>query len=87
MVKLPENHQATIRLKFNDVERMIYEVIKENFIERVNAAKPQFGYTDEDRSKLVLVLILRLRQMTSHLFMLQAVMEEIFSYISIVLNC
>ena len=37
LLKLPRNTQDTIRLKFNDVERHIYEIVKSKCIRAINA--------------------------------------------------
>ena len=74
--KLPENHQETITLEFNKVERMIYDTLKRRYRDAINAAVKE--RTLEERSRLVLLMFLRLRQLTSHLFMCQATMERLF---------
>ncbi len=37
LLKLPKNTQDTLRLKFNDVERHIYETVKLKCIKAINA--------------------------------------------------
>ena len=78
MVKLPENHQMTKPLAFNNIERKIYDTIKKSFVLKVNRMMGDSGRSTEERSRTFLLLVLRLRQMTSHLFMLQETMEELF---------
>ena len=36
IIKLPENHQTTINLKFNRVERYLYEIIRLRCIRAIN---------------------------------------------------
>lgn len=72
--KLPENHQKTITLEFNRIERAIYEIIKARFIIAINKAV-EIGKLEE-RARLVLMMFQRLRQLTSHVFMLQESMER-----------
>ena len=72
--KLPANYQETITLEFNKVERMIYEIIHMRFIKAINKAV-ELGKL-EQRARLVLMMFQRLRQMTSHVFMLQESLER-----------
>lgn len=37
LFKLPENHQETISLKFNKVEREIYDAVRARYVRAVNA--------------------------------------------------
>ncbi|MCJ1402525.1 hypothetical protein MMC11_005745 [Xylographa trunciseda] len=76
LVKLPENHERTIAIEFSPVERAIYEIIRARFIQRINTWQSR-GVLEKSYNS-VLVMLLRLRQMTAHTFMLQETMEDLF---------
>ncbi|KAL6719078.1 hypothetical protein ACLMJK_003313 [Lecanora helva] len=76
IIEMPATHQETIELEFNIVERKIYNIIHARYIRAIN--KASLEGTLEQRGKLVLTMLLRLRQMTAHIFMLQETMEKIF---------
>ncbi|KAJ6274679.1 dna repair protein rad5 [Bipolaris maydis] len=74
ILKLPQAHQATYWCKFNPVERRIYDIVQKRFTERMEAMK---GGTSEKSYNNILVLYLRLRQLTAHILMLQFVMQDL----------
>jgi len=74
LIKLPKNTQETIRLKFNKVERAIYELVRRRCINYINAVAKDG--TLEEKTKAVIVMFQRLRQMVSHIFMVQEVIEK-----------
>jgi hypothetical protein len=75
ILKLPKADQFTHWCDFNAVERNIYQIIQRRFIERVNHMS-KTGDIAKSYSN-VLVLLLRLRQLTSHVLMLQFVMRDL----------
>ncbi|KAL8735482.1 MAG: hypothetical protein Q9181_002789 [Wetmoreana brouardii] len=76
LVLLPRNTQRTIELEFNPVERAIYESVQRCFIQVINQ-RGREG-TLEKSFAHVLLMLLRLRQMTAHPFMLQNTIERLF---------
>ncbi|MCJ1435588.1 hypothetical protein MMC27_004962 [Xylographa pallens] len=76
LVKLPANHERTILIDFSPVERSIYEIVRTRFIQRINSWQTR-GVLERSYNS-VLVMLLRLRQMTAHTFMLQETMEDLF---------
>ena len=38
VLKLPDTSQRTTEVKFNDVERAIYEIVRKRFIKRINGS-------------------------------------------------
>ena len=78
ILKLPKAHQQTKYLVFNEIERQIYTKVEKRFVKCLNTALSDGTRTEDDRRRLMLTMVLRLRQMTSHLFMLQETMEEMF---------
>ena len=81
IVSLPETHQATERLDFNNVERVIYKIVSRRFIRAINKASEQ---GDLDRKPgYGIVMFLRLRQMAAHVFLIQEILQEMFEMDSI----
>ncbi|KAG8527381.1 uncharacterized protein KY384_007533 [Bacidia gigantensis] len=76
IVQLPENHEETIELEFNDLERTIYNTIEERF--RRAIARAAAAGDLEKQQRLVLFMLTRLRQLTTHVFMLQETMERMY---------
>lgn len=75
LIVLPENSQKTMTIEFNEVERALYEAVRNRFLQKVtkfnNAAMLQKNYCN------ILHMLLRLRQLTAHPFMLQNTIEDI----------
>ncbi|MCJ1477620.1 hypothetical protein MMC13_006293 [Lambiella insularis] len=76
LVKLPKNHERTITVEFSSVERAIYEIVRARYIQRINSFQ-QRGILEKSYNN-VLTMLLRLRQLTGHTFMLQETMEDLF---------
>ena len=76
LVVLPLNSQRTIVVELNPVERALYDTVLRRFVHAIN----QCGRngTLEKSYRHVLHMLLRLRQMTGHPFMLQGVIENLF---------
>lgn len=74
ILKLPTAHQATFWCDFNTIERKIYDVVEKRFAERLQIearTQKDKGYSNG------LVMLLRLRQLTSHVLMLKLVMQDL----------
>lgn len=76
LVTLPRNTQNTIPLEFNPVERALYDCVERRFIQAINQSGRE-GTLEKCYSN-VLSMLLRLRQMTAHPFMLQDTMMHLF---------
>lgn len=76
LIKMPKNTSNTIYLEFNNVERAIYNIVLNRFVKAINAASREG--TLEKKSSGVFTMLLRLRQLTAHLFLIQDVMQSIF---------
>jgi hypothetical protein len=75
ILKLPKANQLTHWVEFNSVERNIYEIVQTRFCLHINSLSKS-GEIDKSYSN-ILVLLLRLRQLTSHVLMLQFVMRDL----------
>lgn len=74
LIQLPRNHQRTIYVEFNSVERAIYDMVSERYIKGVNYFSSK-GMLEEKHS-LILTMLLRLRQFTAHPFLIQDTIER-----------
>ena len=75
ILKLPQANQSTYWCRFNNVERCIYNIVHQRFAARINMWSEK-GTLDRAYSN-VLVMLLRLRQLTGHILMLQFVMRDL----------
>ncbi|KAI9705595.1 MAG: hypothetical protein M1836_006351 [Candelina mexicana] len=75
IVKLPNTYQYTIPVEFNPIERAVYNIVRKRFIERIN------GYakynTLDKKYKSILTMLLRLRMLTGHVFMVQETIQDL----------
>ncbi|KAL8798933.1 MAG: hypothetical protein Q9182_006280, partial [Xanthomendoza sp. 2 TL-2023] len=78
LVVLPRNSQRTIVVELNPIERALYDTVESRFVEAINQ-RGRDG-TLEKSYRHVLHMLLRLRQMTGHPFMIQDVVEDLFQY-------
>jgi SNF2 family DNA or RNA helicase len=75
ILKLPQADQSTYDCEFNPVERCIYDIVHARFAKRINLWAKK-GDLDKSYSN-ALVMLLRLRQLTAHVLMLQFVMRDL----------
>ncbi|KAK3619865.1 hypothetical protein LTR56_023759 [Elasticomyces elasticus] len=75
LLDLPAPKEHTFWVEFNDVERQIYEIIKKRYIEHINTIAKQGGL--EYQKKHIWTMILRLRQICSHLLLVQGPMCDL----------
>jgi hypothetical protein len=75
ILKLPRADQATFWCEFNPVERCIYDIVRQRFAKRINMWQMN-GELEKSYSN-ALVMLLRLRQLTAHVLMLQLVMKDL----------
>ncbi|RMZ72733.1 hypothetical protein GMOD_00007755 [Pyrenophora seminiperda CCB06] len=75
ILKLPQADQTTFWCDFNPVERTVYEIVRQRFAKCINmwAKKKTLGRSYNN----AMVMFLRLRQLTSHILMLQFVMRDL----------
>ncbi|KAL8754250.1 MAG: hypothetical protein Q9199_004477 [Rusavskia elegans] len=76
LIVLPRNHQRTVTVELNPVERAIYDIVQRRFVFAINQCGRDGSL--EKRYRSVLHMLLRLRQMTGHPFMLQDIIEKMF---------
>lgn len=74
LIQLPQNHQRTIYLEFNTFERAIYDMIYERYIKGINYLSNQ-GKLEEQHG-LVLTMLMNLRRLTAHPFLIQETIER-----------
>ncbi|KAF2129498.1 hypothetical protein P153DRAFT_340405 [Dothidotthia symphoricarpi CBS 119687] len=75
ILKLPQATQTTYWCEFNSVERCIYDIVRQRFAKRLNMWAKK-GELESSYSN-ALVMLLRLRQLTAHVLMLQFVMQDL----------
>ncbi|OAG09882.1 uncharacterized protein CC84DRAFT_1160928 [Paraphaeosphaeria sporulosa] len=75
ILKLPRASQMTHWCEFNSVERGIYEIVRQRFAKRINLASRENEL--EKSYNNALVMLLRLRQLTAHILMLQSVVQDL----------
>ncbi|KAF2645627.1 hypothetical protein P280DRAFT_531914 [Massarina eburnea CBS 473.64] len=76
ILRLPEATQTTFQCEFNAVERSIYDIVRARFVKNIN----MLAKRDNESTKSYnngLVMLLRLRQLTSSLLMLQFVLQDL----------
>ena len=76
ILKLPEITQKTHLIEFNAVERIIYEAVNKRYIQHINN-RSRAG-TLEKCYRNVMTMLLRLRQLTAHPFLIQETIEDLF---------
>jgi SNF2 family DNA or RNA helicase len=75
ILKLPRADQGTFMCDFNPVERCICDIVRERFAKCINMWQHN-GELEKSYSN-ALVMLLRLRQLTAHVLMLQFVMRDL----------
>ncbi|KAF1948372.1 hypothetical protein CC80DRAFT_431711 [Byssothecium circinans] len=75
ILKLPRADQLTYTCDFNAVERNVYDIVEKRFIQTINAWQAN-GEIDKSYSN-ILVMLLRLRQLSCHILMLQFCMRDL----------
>lgn len=75
ILTLPPIELETIDIKFNKVERGIYNIVNERFIKRANALTMKD--TPGSNYQQIFVLILRLRQLVGHPLLIQKTLKDL----------
>ncbi|KAK4895443.1 hypothetical protein LTR27_006507 [Elasticomyces elasticus] len=75
LLDLPAPKEHTFWVEFNDVERQIYEIIKKRYIEHINTLSKQGPL--EKQKRHIFTMILRLRQICSHILLIQGPMCDL----------
>lgn len=78
LLKLPEIKNETVVLNFTDFERCIYNIVRARFIARINKYSRKGELDKQYRN--VFVMLLRLRQLTGHVLMIQETLEDLLTY-------
>ncbi|KAL8885624.1 MAG: hypothetical protein Q9215_006548 [Flavoplaca cf. flavocitrina] len=76
LIILPRNHQRTVTVELNQVERAMYDIVQRRFVQAINQCGRDGSL--EKSYRCVLHMLLRLRQMIGHPFMLQDIVEKLF---------
>ncbi|KAI9694114.1 MAG: hypothetical protein M1822_003385 [Bathelium mastoideum] len=78
IINLPKNHQTTIEIDFNSVERKIYDIVRFRFMKRIEHWYRSGGQESLHKNyNNILVMLMRLRQLTSHIFLAQSTIEDL----------
>lgn len=75
ILKLPKASERIHWVKFNNLERGIYEIVHRRMVARVNSFVQENSLERNYRN--VLVMLLRLRQMTGNMLMVEVVMKDL----------
>ena len=75
ILKLPASDQQTTLVEFSDLERAIYQIVKTRFIQRINSYSA--GGVLDKSYRHIFTMVLRLRQLTGHIFMIQETLEDL----------
>ncbi|KAI2479565.1 HepA Superfamily II DNA-RNA helicase [Pyrenophora tritici-repentis] len=75
ILTLPQADQTTYWCEFNSIERTVYEIVRQRFAQRISSWVKD-GTMERSYSH-AMVMLLRLRQLTSHILMLQFVMQDL----------
>ena len=75
LLVLPKTSQRTIEIEFNKVERALYDAVCHRFSQKIK--RIQHDGLMEKSYRNILHMLLRLRQLTAHPFMLQSTIEDI----------
>jgi hypothetical protein len=75
ILMLPENSQHELWISFNEIERAIYQIVEKRIIERINNWS-RMGQLSQNYSS-ILTLLLRLRQMTCHILIVELCMKDL----------
>jgi len=74
LLKLPESRVKTVYIQFNPLERALYDIVLQRMVEGINKMSTN-GDIRKRRSNM-LTQQLRLRMMTSHVFLIQETLED-----------
>jgi SNF2 family DNA or RNA helicase len=77
ILKLPKLQSRTVTIEFNIIEKAIYRIVKERFVENIRA----YVRTDsvEKKYQSIFVLLLRLRQLTAHCLLVQDTLTDLLN--------
>ena len=76
LIQLPKNHQRTIYVEFNSIERALYDMVLDRYVKGINHLSSE-GLL-EKKHHLILTMLQKLRQMTAHPFLIQDTIERLF---------
>lgn len=75
ILKLPKASERIHWVKFNDLERAIYGIVHRRMVERINSFSRE--NTLQQNYRNVLTMLLRLRQMTGNILLVEVVMKDL----------
>lgn len=75
LLVLPKPQHDTTWLEFNDIERSIYDIVKNRFIERINCIS-RANELDKQYN-MIWSMLLRLRQLCAHPFLVQGTISDL----------
>ena len=75
ILKLPDITSKTVAVEFNTIEKTIYKIVKERFVQKIRAFVRAGSV--EKKYQSIFVLLLRLRQLTAHCLLVQNTLKDI----------
>lgn len=75
ILKLPETREDVFWVRFNDLERAVYETVRSRMIKRINRLSLS-GQADTNYSNFF-TMLLGLRQLTGHILMVEALLKDL----------
>lgn len=75
ILKLPETREDIFWVRFNDLERAVYDTVRSRMIKRINRISLA-GRADANYSN-ILAMLLRLRQLTGHILMVEPSLKDL----------
>lgn len=77
LLDLPTPKRQVIYLEFNAVERTVYEIVKQRFIQRINTITRRDGINAQTQYTHIWTMLLRLRQICAHVLLIQGTIMEL----------
>ena len=75
IIKLPDPRDDTFWVRFNDLERAVYDTVRSRMIKRINKLSLA-GHADANYSN-ILTMLLRLRQLTGHILTVESSLKDL----------
>lgn len=74
ILKLPDARQDVYWVDFNAIEQSIYDIVRARMVQKINMISREHGL--EQQYQNILVMLLRLRQLTDHILMIHDTMQR-----------
>jgi SNF2 family DNA or RNA helicase len=78
-LRLPKSTQHAHWVQFNAIERKIYNIVEKRFIDIINEITGAGKKKLEGSYNCIFTLLLRLRQMTSHILLVETAMQDLLT--------